>query len=154
MNMIDINLKTVLKGLSMKLTKSELRRLEECKKSGFDIWKGRKATPSSEVFYHWCMANNKPHILIKYRRKFVSISMDLPDASGWPGRDSIYKIEFCELCQKHGVEWTGVFSVLDLPTDKIKSFSKEILDIGLAFCAKRARETILKLQPNGRQPIS
>ena len=122
--------------MTTKLTKSELHRLEACKKSGLDVWKGRKAPQSSSVYYKWCMANNKPHIIIKFRKTFASISMDLPK-SGWPGRDSIYKTQFCELCQKHDVLWTGVFSVLDLPQKNLKGFSKELLSIGLSFCAEK-----------------
>jgi hypothetical protein len=117
------------------LTKNELKRLEHCKKTGLDIWKGRNEPPSSQIYFVWCRANNRPHILVKYRQKYAYVSMDLPTISGWPGPDSIYTEQFHELCGRFDVPWIGALSVLDLPKKDVKPFCKELLRIGQAFCS-------------------
>jgi len=119
--------------MTLNLSKIESKRLEQCKKTRLEILNGRKAPPASQAYWHWCSANKRPHLLIKHRRKFSYVSMDLPNVPCGAGAYPEYLELFYSLCRKYKVVPAGYFSVLDVPKRNSTNFASELLEIGFTL---------------------
>lgn len=117
----------------MRLSKRELTRLEEYKKSGMEIRREREASVAVDAYWQWCCANKHPHVMVTHRGKYSYVAMDIPNAALGPAAYPEYRKRFQELCDSYNVAATGSFSVLEVPRDHAITFARELLQIGIAL---------------------